>query len=87
MKKGRRAKILLDSIDIEIISMLKKKPMAIMELRGKMKLKHYNLKAHLIRLNKLNLIKQTPVVKSRKIMLSIPKRKDIGLILKTFKRR
>ncbi len=85
MKRGRRGKILLDTIDISIMEKLKRNPVGVMELRKMMDLKHINLKSHLTRLYDRDLIKKTPVPRSRKIMLSIPKRKNITAIFKTFK--
>lgn len=85
MVKRRRGKILLDSIDMNIMFKLKEKPLGVMELRDKIGLKHKNLKAHLTRLSDRKLIDKKPVSKSRKILLSLSKNKKTESILKTFK--
>ena len=84
MKKGRRGKILLDTLDVYIIRELRKEPQPIMKLKHKMKLEHKNLTLHLDRLSKAKLIKKTPTPKSRRIMLSVPKKKRVNTILDIF---
>lgn len=79
-----RSKILLDELDMKIMKSLRNKPSGIMALKEEMGLRHPSLKAHLTRLHEANLIKRTPVPKSRKIMLSVPKRKGIKTIFQTF---
>lgn len=63
---------------------IKHKSLGIMELKEVMGLRHPKLKAHLNRLSNAKLIKKTPVPKSRKIILSLPKHKRIKSILDTF---
>lgn len=83
MKK--RGKLLLDNIDLKILEAIKKRNCGIMQLRKRLDIHHKNLKPHLDKLHKGKLIQKTPILKSKKIILSLPKSKKINIIVKTLK--
>lgn len=55
-RKGERAKILFDSIDLEILKILTREELSVLELGEKLELNHKNLKPHLDKLLSLNFI-------------------------------
>ncbi len=85
MRKKVRAKVFLDSVDMEIMRKLKDKPVGIMELKEKIGMKHKNLKYHITRLHDRQLIIKKPVLKSRKVILSVSKKKKAQVVYRMFK--
>lgn len=56
-KTGRKSKVLFDSIDLEILELLtSNEPMGVLEVAKRINLTHQNLKTHLEKLLKLNLV-------------------------------
>lgn len=70
-KVGQKARILLDSIDLEIMNRLENKNLTILKLAKAMNIKHNNLLPHLKKLEYANFVFAFKIPKSRAIELSL----------------
>lgn len=72
---GERAKILIDSIDLEILEFLEgcEVVIGVLDLANRLDIKHKNLKPHLEKLIRIGLIKTNEYQGSRKIGLVSPR--------------
>ena len=76
---GIRSRIIFDSIDLNILNYLSKRTFGIMELGGKIEIKHNSFKRHLDRLEDLELIIKRPDIKGMKKILSLSKNGEVVL--------
>ncbi len=77
----------MDSIDLEILQKIKGKKLGIMQLKEQMGLHHQNLKPHVDKLRKADLIKAERQKNSPKIELSLAKKSNSTIqLLKKLKK-
>jgi len=81
-KVGERAEILVDTLDLEILSEIRKEELGVLELANKLNIQHKNLKPHLVKLINVGLILISKT-KNRKILLILPENlyEQIGQVM------